>query len=86
MLKPICFEAHVQDSEWSCADYSLSWQGGVLRYQAEGRDNPKDLWGFDYSYPPKVMDAYTLGEIERVFGLEPAAQVRAWLQIPGTVA
>ena len=66
------YRVHKQDSQWSEADYELSWdpQTCTLHYRAEGRDNPKDLWGFDYSYPPKVLDEYTLAEIESLFGRE----------------
>ncbi len=73
------FEAHEQPDRWSCADYFLDWQDGVLRYRAEGRDNPKDLWGFDQSYPPLEMDETTLAGIERAFGQAVAGQVRRWV-------
>ena len=65
------YRAHVEDSQWSQADYELTWDpdSKVLIYRAEGRDNPKDLWGFDNSYPPLVMDRRIMAEIEKVFGL-----------------
>ena len=90
------FKKRVEDESWRFADYHLSWdpESRILRYQAEGQDNPKDLWGFDTSYVSdvgrteqpgpnlKVMDAYILADIARVFGPDVEQKVRRWLEIP----
>jgi hypothetical protein len=45
-------------------------QTSTLSYRAEGRDNPKDLWGFERSYPPRALDEGLFSEIEEIFGRE----------------
>jgi hypothetical protein len=81
MSNLIKFEVHLEPDRWSAGDYSLSWdpQTKVLRYWAEGRDNPKDLWGFEREYPPREMDEGTKKEILKIFGPEIFEQVSEWL-------
>ena len=59
------------------ADYWLTLENSVLRYQAEGRDNPKDLWGWDRSYPPLELDERTRSELLELFGEELRAHLDA---------
>ena len=75
------YQIHLEPTEWSSADYELSWDAvtKVLRYHGEGRDNPRDLWGFDHRFPPSQMDEFTLADIERFFGPQVANQVRRWV-------
>ena len=75
------WHAHVEEDQWRVADYWLELEEGVLRYRAEGRDNPKDLWGWDYTYPPRPLDEQTLSEIGRLFGPEVAELVRGKLSL-----
>ena len=66
------YRVHQEHDRWSQADYELSWdpQTSTLSYRAEGRDNPKDLWGFERSYPPRALDEGLFSEIEEIFGRE----------------
>ncbi len=71
------WHVHREEDRWRVADYWLTLENGVLRYQAEGRDNPKDLWGWDRSYPPLELDERTRSELLELFGEELRAHLDA---------
>lgn len=75
------WHVHREENEWAVADYWLTLEDGVLRYQAEGRDNPKDLWGWDRSYPPRKLDEFTWRELLQLFGEE----LRTYIEPPQEV-
>ena len=66
------WHVRIENSVWSVAEYWLSWDEskGVLKYKAEGRDNPKDLWGSETDYPPHPIDDLLIEDIFQKFGLE----------------
>lgn len=80
---PHRYEARIQKTEWQFADYSLVWnpETRILSYCAEGQDNPKDLWGFEASYPPRIMDEVTLHELAEIFGQNAVQKVKCWLDL-----